>query len=393
MDWPTIIASALIFFGATLMLANIFSHHNMMQIIRTHCDQQTEPTKRLILAHMVFMVFFFLAYLVILYLFFQKIDFASSILIAAIFFFGAVFVFMGITIQKKLFLSLQQNNQKLIKNNNELIDEQENLIELNQLLEAEIEDRLKAQKLDKIKSDFLSLVSHELRTPLTSIYGFTKLIKKDFSAINNKNGNLEKIANKKQRLNSNLDIICTECSRLTRLINNVLNLAKIESEEVVWNNQVVELHDLIKTAVSAVEGLFIEKTSISFELDLPNNLPKILIDVDLFTQVLINLINNAVKFTKSGTISLKAMIECGKIKIIVTDDGCGIPKDNLTNIFNKFYTINKGDTLNCGQMGTGLGLPICKEIITHYSGKIWAESSENNGSSFFILLPESLIVE
>lgn len=392
MDWTTIIASALIFLGALLMLVNILSQRSMVRALSIHSGEQTEHTKILIRAHMAFMVFFFLSYLGVLYLFIHKIEFASSFFVALIFFFGAIFVLMGINIQRRLFASLHKNNQKLLTYNVQLKLEQENLIELNRLLEIEVANRVKAQEADQMKSDFLSLVSHELRTPLTSIYGFTKLIKKELIAIRNGNEDAENLVYKQKRLDGNLDIICDECGRLTRLINNVLDLARIESGQVSWNDRVVALRDLIGSSVAAVEGLFMEKPTVSLELDLADDLPKMMIDADLFTQVLINLINNAVKFTESGIVTIKVRFDESHVMLTVSDNGQGISSDNLKNIFDKFYIVRKGDTLGCDQMGTGLGLPICKQIVEHYNGKIWAESEPNKGSTFYITLPNDLMV-
>jgi len=392
MDWISISSSTLILFGAFLMLINIFSHRLMLRAASKHTDEQTDQTKILIWSHMAFMVFFFLAYLGVLALFLKKIDFSSSLFVAIIFFFGAVFVFMGIAIQRRLFASLRSKNQKLAAYNSQLKREQANLIELNQRLESEIEDRMKAQEADKMKSDFLSLVSHELRTPLTSIYGFTKLIKKEISAIRHGEEDETSLAKKRKRLDGNLDIISDECGRLTRLINNVLDLARIESGRITWDDRPVALRDVIGTAVAAVEGLFMEKPSVAFELDLSDDLPKVMIDTDLFTQVLINLINNAVKFTDSGVVVLNASTEDEQIKLTISDNGHGIAEDDLENIFDKFYIIREGDTLGCRQMGTGLGLPICKQIVEHYGGKIWAESVQKNGSTFFLVLPSEIIV-
>jgi len=392
MDWISISSSTLILFGAFLMLINIFSHRLMLRAASKHSDEQTGQTKILIWSHMAFMVFFFLGYLGVLALFLKRVDFSSSLFVAIIFFFGAIFVFMGIAIQRRLFASLRSKNQKLAAYNSQLKREQTNLIELNQRLESEIEDRMKAQEADKMKSDFLSLVSHELRTPLTSIYGFTKLIKKEIASIRHNDVDETSLAKKRKRLDGNLNIISDECGRLTRLINNVLDLARIESGRITWNDRPVALRDVIGTAVAAVEGLFMEKPSVAFELDLSDDLPKVMLDTDLFTQVLINLINNAVKFTDSGVIVLNASIKDKQIKIAISDNGHGIAEENLDNIFDKFYIIREGDTLGCRQMGTGLGLPICRQIVEHYDGRIWAESEQKKGSTFYIVLPEEIIV-
>ncbi|MDC0336378.1 ATP-binding protein [Pseudodesulfovibrio sp.] len=120
-------------------------------------------------------------------------------------------------------------------------------------------------------------------------------------------------------------------------------------------------------------------------------MPIIRVDADLFIQVLINIINNAVKFTEKGTITLSVEVTTDNISFKIADEGYGINPANLKNVFDKFFIIRSGDTLSNQKLGTGLGLPICKEIIEHYDGKIWAESDGMNGSVFHIMLPAEII--
>jgi len=339
---------------------------------------------------MFFMVFFFLAYVGVLYLFLNRIEFANSLFVAVIFFFGAVFVFMGIVIQKRIFSALNETNLTLHEYNSRLEDEQKSLLDANNKLQIEIEHRVKAEEADQMKSDFLSLVSHELRTPLTSIYGFTKLIGKGLSGLDSTK-DMKAYNQTRSRLDDNLGIVCNECSRLTRLINNVLDLAKIESGHVNWHDTPTSLHDLINTTAAAVEGLFVEKRSVLFQTDIPNTLPNIVVDKDYFCQVLINLVSNALKFTDEGTVTLAVTTEDNGIQIVVTDTGRGIPPENLQDIFDKFYIVRRGDTLGGKQSGTGLGLPICKQTVEHYAGSIWVESELGKGSKFYVSLPSSII--
>lgn len=390
MDWATIISSILITLGAGLMLVNIVSHWHAMRSASVHSGKDKRLTKTLINSHLVFMAFFFLGYLGVLYLFLNHVDFSSTLFVAIIFFFGAVFVFMGIIIQKQMLSNLGSKQSQLLEYNDRLQIEQKRLMELNKELQIEISQRVKAQESDQMKSDFLSLVSHELRTPLTSIYGFTKLIAKGISTLDN-SGDESIFLSKKERLNNNLCIVSDECSRLTRLINNVLDLARIESGRIHWDDCPVSLPDIIGSSMTAVEGLFVEKPAVSLELDLPTHMPKIVVDADLFTQVLVNLISNAVKFTDSGIINLSTSIQSNAVHISVTDQGQGIPEEDIQNIFDKFYIVRKGDTLGGRQLGTGLGLPICKQIVEHYEGRIWAESMKGKGSTFHIVLPKKII--
>lgn len=339
---------------------------------------------------MVFMGFFFLGYLAVLYLFINKIDFASSLFVAIIFFFGAVFVFLGIIIQKIMFSAINEQNRILKEYNDKIQGERDRLLALNQQLEVEISNRVKAEESDKMKSDFLSLVSHELRTPLTSIFGFTKLIEKGLSGLDTDSDKMS-FKRKKERLDNNLGIVCDECSRLTRLINNVLDLTKIESGQVNWDDTPTSLGDIVQSSINAVEGLFVEKQAVEFIKDIPAELPRVCVDSDLFAQVLINLVSNAVKFTDEGQVKLSISLNNNAIHLIVSDTGRGIESEHLKDIFDKFYIVRSGDTLGAKQTGTGLGLPICKEIVEHYSGKIWVESTAGKGSSFHVMLPDSTI--
>lgn len=390
MDWTLAASSIIISLGAVIMLINIVSYKLTIKAANKTSEDETRHTEALVKAHMFFMVFFFLAYLGILYLFLNKIEFASSFFVAIIFLFGAIFVFMGIVIQKRIFSALNKTNLTLQDYNKRLEDEQERLLDANNKLQIEIEHRVKAEEADQMKSDFLSLVSHELRTPLTSIYGFTKLVGKGLSGLDSTQ-DTKTYNQTRTRLENNLDIVCDECSRLTRLINNVLDLAKIESGQVNWNDTPTSLHDLINTTAAAVEGLFVEKRSVLFVIDVPNTLPSITVDKDFFCQVLINLVSNALKFTDKGTVTLSVKTEDNGIQIAVTDTGEGIHPDHLQDIFDKFYIVRRGDTLGGKQSGTGLGLPICKQTVEHYGGKIWVESELEKGSTFYVFLPGSII--
>ncbi len=215
---------------------------------------------------------------------------------------------------------------------------------------------MKAQESEQLKSDFLSQVSHELRTPLTSIFGFTKLMQKDLDAIWEIEGMQAQTVRKRERLEKNLSIVCSECSRLTRLINNVLDLARIESGQMTWDDVPVSLDDIVGSSVTAVEGLFVENSSVSLKVDIPRELPALRVDLDLVTQVFVNLISNSVKFTKSGEIAVTVTRELHYIQVSVCDQGVGMTEENLSRIFDKYFIARKGDTLSSTKLGTGLGL-------------------------------------
>ena len=155
MDLTTALSSALILLGAALMFVNIL-HHRQTIRAANKIEQQTQQTQLLVTAHLIFMVFFLLGYLAVLYLFVQDVEFSSSLFVALIFFFGAIFVFMGIVIQKRMFSKLQKNNEALHQFNDRLVDEQAKMLKMNEHLKIEVASRVKAEEADQIKSDFLS---------------------------------------------------------------------------------------------------------------------------------------------------------------------------------------------------------------------------------------------
>lgn len=248
---------------------------------------------------------------------------------------------------------------------------------------------LRLRELDAAKSAFLSSVSHELRTPMTSVLGFTKLIRKDFAKYFAVLANSEPtLQPRSQRVRENLRIIEHEAERLTRLINDVLDLAKIESGRVQWQECVFAPEVLIRRATEALSGQFAQTRQVVLRTRLAADLPCVKGDLDRLEQVLINLLGNALKFTRSGTVEITADAdESGSLRIRVRDTGPGIPEGELENIFNKFHQVARMDGAEHKSQGTGLGLTICRQIVEHHGGRIWAESRLGQGSVFTCLLP------
>ena len=181
--------------------------------------------------------------------------------------------------------------------------------------------------------------------------------------------------------------------RLTRLINDVLDLARYEAGQEIWNDAPNSLSDIVETAVSGIQFLAIRK-SLDISVDLESDLSDVWCDQDKINRVLTNLFSNAIKFTpehgKMGILISEASNSGGKksermVEIKVSDNGVGIPTGELDEIFQKFKQVT--DTLADVRKGTGLGLPICKEIVSHYGGKIWAESKLGEGSVFTVTIP------
>lgn len=249
-----------------------------------------------------------------------------------------------------------------------------------------IRDVTVEKEIDQMKTDFISTVSHELRTPLTSVLGFASIIKEKletdvFPGLNPEDRKLQKTI---KRVADNLHIIVSEAERLTSLINDVLDIAKMEAGRVEWQMQPLDLAELLHVATASTAPLF-ETNGLQLFCKIQSNLPEILGDRNRLLQVLINLLSNAIKFTKSGSVTCRIKREGDSICISIIDTGIGIALEDQPKVFEKFRQV--GDTLTDKPKGTGLGLPICKQIVEHHGGKIWVESTPSKGSTFSFLLP------
>ena len=228
-------------------------------------------------------------------------------------------------------------------------------------------------ELDRMKDDFISTVTHELRTPLTSIRAFSEILRDhpDLAAA---------------KRSAYLDIVIKESERLTRLINNVLDLAKIESGSTEWHTVPLDLKQVIQDAVDATRQLFLDQR-IQLELQLPPQVPRLLADPDRLMQVMLNLLSNAVKFCDrvDGRVAVSLEAVGGDLRVAVRDNGCGVRPQDRELIFDKFR--QGGDRLAGKPQGTGLGLPISREIIRHFGGKLWLETTPDSGAVFVFTLP------
>ncbi|HVZ56993.1 MAG TPA: response regulator [Chitinophagaceae bacterium] len=254
-------------------------------------------------------------------------------------------------------------------------------------MEAEASGKA-AERANQAKSAFLSTVSHELRTPLTSVLGFAKIIKKRledriFPVTDKSDPRTERAI---QQVSENLDVVVSEGERLTHLINDVLDLAKIEAGKMEWNMETVSMADVADRAIAATTALF-ENKPLVLDKQIEAGLPEITGDRDKLIQVMVNLISNAVKFTPQGTITCRVMRQQDEIVVSVTDSGIGIAPEDHAAVFEQFKQV--GDTLTDKPKGTGLGLPICKEIVEHHGGRIWVDSALGKGSTFYFALPVS----
>ncbi len=250
-----------------------------------------------------------------------------------------------------------------------------------------VDARAAAEAATAAKSTFLSNVSHELRTPLTSVVGFSKLISKRLAevvvpAIPPGDPKVDRAV---RQMTENLAIIVAEGDRLTALINDTLDLAKIEAGRIEWRSEPVAIGEVIERAVASTASLLSGEAGPRLIVSVKADLPTVTGDRDRLIQVVINLISNAVKFTPEGSITIIAHAHAGGVEVDVTDTGIGIAPEDHAKVFEQFG--QSGDTLTDKPRGTGLGLAICREIVEHHGGRLWLESAVGAGSTFRFTLP------
>ena len=248
-------------------------------------------------------------------------------------------------------------------------------------------DITKEKEVDRMKTELTSTVSHELRTPLTSVLGFARLIQKRFESviIPTYEPTNRKETKAVKQIQQNLDVIISEGTRLTNLINDVLDISKMESGKLDWNMKEHDLGTVIEQSIAAASGLFARKPEVTLQQEHNDKMPILVIDADRIIQVILNLISNAVKFTDSGTVTIRSQITDSAFKVSVIDQGIGIAKADRPKVFEKYKQV--GEQQQGRPKGTGLGLPISKEIVEHHEGRIWVESELGKGSSFIFTLP------
>lgn len=250
--------------------------------------------------------------------------------------------------------------------------------------EALLEAKENAEAASRMKSDFLSMVSHELRT-LTAVLGFAKVIhRKLTTTVFPQLDNDPKTEKVREQLTENLQIIMHEGERLTKLINEVLDLSKLEAGKVFLELAPTDPLDILTRAMTSAEILAQEK-SLDFNMAAQGPLPLVMADADRIIQVLVNLISNAVKFTAEGSITCAARQDGEFVRFSVTDTGPGIPQKELESIFDRFRQL--GDVLTDRPQGSGLGLAISKEIVEHHGGRISLDSTPGQGSTFSFTVP------
>lgn len=251
-------------------------------------------------------------------------------------------------------------------------------------LNAELEKRAhELQELDRLKSAFLANMSHELRTPLNSILGFTDIM------LEGLDGELTGY------MDNDLRLIQKNGQHLLHLINDVLDMSKIESGRMNLHPETFKIHSVLDEVCSITSSLASEKNISLFIEDDSDRDIAIYADNTRVRQIMINLVNNAIKFTEKGSIAICAKpLDGARILVTVKDTGLGIPSDKLEHIFQEFTQVDTSTTRKVG--GTGLGLPISRRLAEMHGGRLWAESAgvEGEGSTFFLELPlEARITE
>jgi Na+/proline symporter/nitrogen-specific signal transduction histidine kinase len=239
---------------------------------------------------------------------------------------------------------------------------------------AELRDaNQKLQSLDRLKDDFMSSVTHELRTPLTSIRALSELMRDDDTM---------ELAQRQQFLG----IIVAEAERLSRLVNQVLDMAKIEAGHAEWTVAEVDLCEVAEQAADSMAEMYRER-GVVLVRELATDVPRVKADADRLTQVVLNLLSNALKYAprEGGQVVLRLGPVDGGVQIEVQDNGPGIAQDQQAMVFEKFRQVAGDAHYRPG--GTGLGLPISRQIVEHFGGRMWLRSESGQGACFGFSLP------
>lgn len=236
---------------------------------------------------------------------------------------------------------------------------------------AIIRDMSEEKKIDMMKQQFIANVSHELRTPIQMLQGYTEAI-------------LDGIVVEKDDVDEFLNIILDESKRLNRLVNELINVARIDAGETTLNKEVMDISPLLEKNIQNFKQSAIEHET-TLQLDLKHT-KEVAIEYDKIFQVITNLLDNAMRYTKSGdTIKISTYNDTNNLYIKIADTGVGIAKEHINHIFDRFYKVDQARTR--GKHGTGLGLFIVKAIIEKHHGEIKVESEQGIGTIFTISIP------
>lgn len=232
-------------------------------------------------------------------------------------------------------------------------------------------DVTEEKRVEAIKRDFVANVSHELRTPLASIKGYAETL-------------LDGAMNEPETLKNFLSIINKHTNRMAALIEDLLTLSMLESHHLPLKLESVDIKALINSVIQGLEKNAKDK-GLKLTADISNNISSVIADRVRLEQVIVNLVDNAIKYTNNGTVRVFAKAEDNMLAIDIEDTGIGIPGNDIARIFERFYRVDKGRSRDLG--GTGLGLAIVKHIIQAHNGRIWVKSSPSRGTTFSFVLP------
>jgi PAS domain S-box-containing protein len=236
-----------------------------------------------------------------------------------------------------------------------------------------LRDISREAEVDRLKNEFISTVSHELRTPMTSIKGYSDLLVS------------ERVGTLSEQQRRFVRVIKDNADRLTALVNDILDLSRIETGRIKLQIEALDLVKLVNRAAESFQGQMAEK-SVKLSSDLPPRLPSVRGDETRVAQILENLISNAWKYTGAGgRVTVRAQVADGFVQVDVADTGIGISSRDLPNIFDRFYRAEQEEVQNVG--GSGLGLSIVKMFVGLLGGKIWVQSEVGRGSTFSFTLP------
>ncbi|MEW6320135.1 MAG: response regulator [Acidobacteriota bacterium] len=235
------------------------------------------------------------------------------------------------------------------------------------------QDIARLRELDRLKDEFVSIVSHELRTPLTSIRGSLQLVSADPDAVPDPDH---------RHL---VDVALSNCERLIRIINDILDISKIEAGRMTLQPRPVTVADLVRTSVESVAAIA-EAARVHIDTRIAADLPPVVVDPDRMVQVIVNLLSNAVKFTpQRSQVVVEAASRGNQVAIAVSDQGAGIPPEKLEQLFQKFHQVDSSASRRKG--GTGLGLSIAKALAEQHGGTVEVSSVVGRGTTFTVLIP------
>jgi len=237
----------------------------------------------------------------------------------------------------------------------------------------EIKLREEIEKISQAKTEFISITSHQLRTPLSAIKGYLSMI------LEGSYGQLP------EKVKEKMENVFQSNERLIKLVNDILNVSKIEAGEIEMNWERVDLREIIKEVINELSIKAKEK-NLYLNFEEPKEVPKVLLDSEKIRQVILNLIDNAIRYTQEGGVNVKLQMSKGKLQIVIADTGEGLTKEEKEKLFERFSRGTAGTKF--WTEGAGLGLYIVRRFVEMHNGKIWAESEgRGKGSTFFVELP------